>query len=117
MKKKACLIFFSVTLSSIFSQDIIVDNSKEYTVTNHYAKFDRYTKHGGHSNYDYNNRDRITLPNDFPILGSTFTLEALTFTTDTSIGLHQKVIGRLVPVCIFISSGRVISLKQKRWFY
>ena len=93
MKNKACLIFFSVTLSSTFSQDIIVDNSKEYKVANNYAKFDRYTKHGGHSNYDYNNRDRITLPNDFPILGSTFTLEALTFTTDTSIGLHQKVIG------------------------
>ncbi|MEC9448438.1 MAG: LamG-like jellyroll fold domain-containing protein [Candidatus Neomarinimicrobiota bacterium] len=93
MKKKACLIFFSVTLSSIFSQDIIVDNSKEYTVTNHYAKFDRYTKHGGYNNYDYVNKDLISLPNDFPTLGSTFTLEAMTFTADSSQGLHQKIIG------------------------
>ena len=93
MKSIFNIILFNFILSTIFSQDIIVDNSKEYTVTNHYAKFDRYTKHGGFNNYDYVNKDLISLPNDFPILGSTFTLEAMTFTADKSEGLHQKIIG------------------------
>ena len=84
---------FLIVFANAFSQDIIVDNSKTYSSSNQYAKFDRYTKHGGHGHYDYKNRDRITLPSDFPTLGSTFTLEAMTFTADTSIGLHQKVIG------------------------
>ena len=93
MKSTYNFILINFFLTTIFSQDFIVDNSKEYKVANNYAKFDRYTKHGGHKNYDYNNRDRITLPSDFPILSSTFTLEALTFTADTSVGQHQKVIG------------------------
>ena len=84
---------FVFVFANAFSQDIIVDKSKTYSSSNQYVKFDRYTKHGGHGNYDYNNRDRITLPSDFPIIGSTFTLEAMTFTGDTSTGLHQKVIG------------------------
>ena len=93
MKSTYNFILINFFLTTIFSQDFIVDNSKEYKVANNYAKFDRYTKHGGHGHYDYKNRDRITLPSDFPTLGSTFTLEAMTFTADTSIGLHQKVIG------------------------
>ena len=80
-------------LSVLLSNDIIVDKSKAYNIKNNYAKFDRFTKHGGHGNYDIQSRDRITLPSNFPILGATFTLEAMTFTADTSTGLHQKVIG------------------------
>ena len=80
-------------LSVLLSNDIIVDKSKTYNVKNNYAKFDRFTKHGGHGNYDIENKDRITLPSNFPILGTTFTLEAMTFTADTSTRLHQKVIG------------------------
>ena len=90
--KKILLSLLSI-FNLLFSNDLIVDKNKTYSVKNNYAKFDRYTKHGGHGNYDYANRDRITLPNDFPILGSTFTLEAMTFTADTSMGQHQKVIG------------------------
>ena len=91
--KQLPLFLFIILFTNAFSQDIIVDNSKTYSSSNQYAKFDRYTKHGGHGNYDIQSRDRITLPSNFPILGATFTLEAMTFTADTSIGLHQKVIG------------------------
>ena len=87
--KKLTHFLFIIFFANAFSQDIIVDNSKTYSSSNQYAKFDRYTKHGGHGNYDIQNRDRITLPSNFPILGATFTLEAMTFTADTSTGLHQ----------------------------
>jgi hypothetical protein len=93
MKSIYNFILFNFILSTIFSQNIIVDNSKDYNVTNQYAKFDRYTKHGGFDNYKYENKDRISLPENFPVLGSTFTLEAMTFTADISFGQHQKVIG------------------------
>ena len=65
MKSTYNFILINFFLTTIFSQDFIVDNSKEYKVANNYAKFDRYTKHGGHGHYDYKNRDRITLPSDF----------------------------------------------------
>ena len=93
MKSIYNFILFNFILSTIFSQNIIVDNSKDYNVTNQYAKFDRYTKHGGFDNYKYENKDRISLPENFPVVGSTFTLEAMTFTADISFGQHQKVIG------------------------
>ena len=93
MKSTYNFILFNFILSTIFSQDIIVDNSVQYNVTNQYAKFDRYSKHGGFGNYKYENKDRISLPKNFPIITSTFTLEAMTFTADTSMGQHQKVIG------------------------
>ncbi len=44
---------FVFVFANAFSQDIIVDKSKTYSSSNQYVKFDRYTKHGGHGNYDY----------------------------------------------------------------
>ena len=77
--KKLFIFILPIYFTNIFSQDIIVDNSVQYNVTNQYAKFDRYSKHGGFNNYKYENKDRISLPDNF--------------TADISMGQHQKVIG------------------------
>ena len=67
------------------------DYEKQY-----YAKFDRFTKHGGWNNYNNASKDEIKLPNDFPSLGNTFTLEAMFYSNDSTSDYHQKIIGNLI---------------------
>ena len=90
-------IFISVIifLSFSYSQDIFVDGEMEYD-KQYYAKFDRFTKHGGWNNYDNNSKDEIKLPNNFPSLNNTFTLEALFYSNDSTSNYHQKIIGNLI---------------------
>ena len=87
------ILFF--ILSAVFGQDIYVDGNAIYEVDN-YAKFDRFTKHGGWNNYDKSSKDEIKLPSNFPILGNTFTLEALFYSGDSTSDYHQKIIGNLI---------------------
>ena len=68
-----------------------MDYEKQY-----YAKFDRFTKHGGWNNYSNSSKDEIKLPNDFPSLGNTFTLEAMFYSNDSTSDYHQKIIGNLI---------------------
>ena len=90
-------IFISVIifLSFSYSQDIFVDGEMEYD-KQYYAKFDRFTKHGGWNNYVNSSKDEIKLPNNFPSLGNTFTLEALFYSGDSTSDYHQKIIGNLI---------------------
>ena len=81
----------------------IMDYEKQY-----YAKFDRFTKHGGWNNYDNNSNDEIKLPDNFPSLGSIFTLEALVYSNDSTSDYHQKIIGNL----IFRGNNRFILIKM-----
>ena len=87
------ILFF--ILSAVFAQDIYVDGNATYEEDN-YAKFDRFTKHGGWNNYDNSSKDEIKLPSNFPILGNTFTLEALFYSGDSTSDYHQKIIGNLI---------------------
>ena len=87
---------FTLLLIKIgFSQDIYVDSDADYE-KQYYAKFDRFTKHGGWNNYDNASKDEIKLPNDFPSLGNTFTLEAMFYSNDSTSDYHQKIIGNLI---------------------
>ena len=110
--KKLFIFILPIYFTNIFSQDIIVDNSVQYNVTNQYAKFDRYSKHGGFSNYKYENKDRISLPENFPALGSIFRLtendlvtklEQLVdyipgiFEIRETAGMHQLYIQNVTP--------------------
>ena len=79
----------------IRDRDIYVDGTMEYD-KDHFAKFDRFTKHGGWNNYENSSTDEIKLPEDFPILGSTFTLEAMVYSGDSTSDYHQKIIGNLI---------------------
>ena len=85
------IIFFSFS----YSQDIFVDGEMEYD-KQYYAKFDRFTKHGGLNNHSNGSKDEIKLPSNFPNLGSTFTLEALFYSNDSTSDYHQKLIGNLI---------------------
>ena len=87
------ILFFII--SAVFAQDIYVDGNAIYEEDN-YAKFDRFTKHGGWNNYDNSSKDEIKLPSNFPILGNTFTLEALFYSGDSTSDYHQKIIGNLI---------------------
>ena len=87
------ILFF--ILSGVFAQFIYVDGYSIYEVDN-YTKFDRFTKHGGWNNYDKSSKDEIKLPSNFPILGNTFTLEALFYSGDSTSDYHQKIIGNLI---------------------
>ena len=92
MKK---ILYFLITIGFIYSQDIYVDGDKDYE-KQYYAKFDRFTKHGGWNNYNNASKDEIKLPNDFPSLGNTFTLEAMFYSNDSTSDYHQKIIGNLI---------------------
>ena len=92
MKK---ILYFLITIRFVYSQDIYVDGDMDYE-KQYYAKFDRFTKHGGWNNYDNNSSDEIKLPDNFPSLGSTFTLEALVYSNDSTSDYHQKIIGNLI---------------------
>ena len=87
------ILFF--ILSAVFAQDIYVDGNAIYD-EDKYAKFDRFTKHGGWNNYVNSSKDEIKLPNNFPSLGNTFTLEALFYSGDSTSDYHQKIIGNLI---------------------
>ena len=91
--KKKIFIFFLIKVC--FSQDIYVDSDMDYE-KQYYAKFDRFTKHGGWNNYSNSSKDEIKLPNDFPSLGNTFTLEAMFYSNDSTSDYHQKIIGNLI---------------------
>ena len=45
---------------------------------------------------DNASKDEIKLPNDFPSLGNTFTLEAMFYSNDSTSDYHQKIIGNLI---------------------
>lgn len=92
MKKKSFIFIF---LGFICAQDIYVDGTMEYD-EDHFAKFDRFTKHGGWNNYENSSTDEIKLPEDFPSLGSTFTIEAMVHSSDSISDYHQKIIGNLI---------------------
>ena len=92
MKRINFIIMF---LCCAYSQDIYVDRNMDYE-KQYYAKFDRFTKHGGFNNYENSSKDEIQLPNDFPSLGNTFTLEALYYSNDSTSDYHQKIIGNLI---------------------
>ena len=92
MKKKIFILFL---IKVCFSQDIYVDSDMDYE-KQYYAKFDRFTKHGGWNNYSNSSKDEIKLPNDFPSLGNTFTLEAMFYSNDSTSDYHQKIIGNLI---------------------
>ena len=89
------MIFILVFLCYSYSQDIYVDSGMDYE-KQYYAKFDRFTKHGGWNNYENASKDEIRLPNNFPSLGSTFTLEAMFYSNDSTSDYHQKIIGNLI---------------------
>ena len=91
--KKKIFIFFLIKVC--FSQDIYVNSDMVYE-KQYYAKFDRFTKHGGWNNYSNSSKDEIKLPNDFPSLGNTFTLEAMFYSNDSTSDYHQKIIGNLI---------------------
>ena len=88
-------LFILLLIKIGFSQDIYVDSDADYE-KQYYAKFDRFTKHGGWNNYDNASKDEIKLPNDFPSLGNTFTLEAMFYSNDSTSDYHQKIIGNLI---------------------
>ena len=54
-----------VFICIVYSQDIYVDSGMDYE-KQYYAKFDRFTKHGGWNNYENASKDEIKLPNNFP---------------------------------------------------
>ena len=89
------IIFILVFLCYSYSQDIYVDSGMDYE-KQYYAKFDRFTKHGGWNNYENASKDEIRLPNNFPSLGRTFTLEAMFYSNDSTSDYHQKIIGNLI---------------------
>ena len=89
------LISVIIVFSFSYSQDIFVDSEIEYD-KQYYAKFDRFTKHGGLNNHSNGSKDEIKLPSNFPNLGSTFTLEALFYSNDSTSDYHQKLIGNLI---------------------
>ena len=91
--KNYSFILLLITIG--FSQDIYVNSDADYE-KQYYAKFDRFTKHGGWNNYDNASKDEIKLPNDFPSLGNTFTLEAMFYSNDSTSDYHQKIIGNLI---------------------
>ena len=84
-------LFILLLITIGFSQDIYVNSDADYE-KQYYAKFDRFTKHGGWNNYDNASKDEIKLPNDFPSLGNTFTLEAMFYSNDSTSDYHQKII-------------------------
>mgnify|MGYP001390331389 FL=1 len=88
-------LFILLLIKIGFSQDIYVDSDADYE-KQYYAKFDRFTKHGGWNNYDNASKDEIKLPNDFPSLENTFTLEAMFYSNDSTSDYHQKIIGNLI---------------------
>ena len=88
-------LFILLLITIGFSQDIYVNSDADYE-KQYYAKFDRFTKHGGWNNYDNASKDEIKLPNDFPSLGNTFTLEAMFYSNDSTSDYHQKIIGNLI---------------------
>ena len=88
-------LFILLLITIVFSQDIYVNSDADYE-KQYYAKFDRFTKHGGWNNYDNASKDEIKLPNDFPSLGNTFTLEAMFYSNDSTSDYHQKIIGNLI---------------------
>ena len=88
-------LFILLLIKIGFSQDIYVNSDADYE-KQYYAKFDRFTKHGGWNNYDNASKDEIKLPNDFPSLGNTFTLEAMFYSNDSTSDYHQKIIGNLI---------------------
>ena len=53
-----------VFICIVYSQDIYVDSGMDYE-KQYYAKFDRFTKHGGWNNYENSSKDEIKLPNNF----------------------------------------------------
>ena len=63
-------LFILLLITIGFSQDIYVNSDADYE-KQYYAKFDRFTKHGGWNNYDNASKDKIKLPNYFPSLGNT----------------------------------------------
>ena len=89
------LIFMQTTIIILFSQDIYVDKSITYE-KEYYAKFDRFTKHGGWNNHGNDSKDEIKLPDNFQSLGTAFTLEALYYSHDSTSDYHQKIIGNLI---------------------
>ena len=62
------ILYFLITIGFIYSQDIYVDGDMDYE-KQYYAKFDRFTKHGGWNNYDNSSQDEIKFPQNFPSLG------------------------------------------------
>ena len=88
-------LFILLLITIGFSQDIYVNSDADYE-KQYYAKFDRFTKHGGWNNYNNASKDEIKLPNDFPSLGNTFTLEAMFYSNDSTSDYHQKIIGNLI---------------------
>ena len=56
-----------VFICIVYSQDIYVDSGMDYE-KQYYAKFDRFTKHGGWNNYENASKDEIKLPNNFPYI-------------------------------------------------
>ena len=88
-------LFILLLIRIGFSQDIYVNSDADYE-KQYYAKFDRFTKHGGWNNYNNASKDEIKLPNDFPSLGNTFTLEAMFYSNDSTSDYHQKIIGNLI---------------------
>ena len=79
----------------VYTQDIYVDGDINYE-KQYYAKFDRFTKHGGWNNYDNDSKDEIKLPNNFPSLSNTFPLEALFYSNDSTSNYHPKIIGNFI---------------------
>ena len=105
-----------VFICIVYSQDIYVDSGMDYE-KQYYAKFDRFTKHGGWNNYENASKDEIKLPNNFPSLGSTFTLEAMFYSNDSTSDYHQKIIGNheIVSVKCAIKMREKLDELNEKW--
>lgn len=76
-------LFFSPVF--LIADDLIVDkNAMSQYQRDNYVKFDRFDFHGGYGGYKNKfPSDRIYLPQAFPVLGTTFTLEAWVYSKST----------------------------------
>ena len=83
--KKLIIILILSSVTTVFADDLIVDkNAMSQYQRDNYVKFDRFDFHGGHWGYKkLFPSDRIYLPQAFPVLGTTFTLEAWVYSKST----------------------------------
>ena len=85
------LLFFAPLV--LYGSDLIVNQRSlsQYEFDN-YVFFDEFDYHGGFEGYKSDaTTDKIMLPATFPILGNSFTLEALFYAKD--IGVDKIIIG------------------------
>ena len=86
------LLFFITPILLIGSELIVDKKASSQYQTDNYAFFNEFDYHGGVSGYLSDARtDKIVLPETFPILGNSFTLEAWFYSRD--IGKDKTIIG------------------------